>query len=158
MEGERETSMYKKVLVPLDGSRRAEAILKHVEELGRRYQAEVIFLQVIELAAPLLERGGDQTDAQRREAEQERRQAEEYLNELAEKFRNLGVHARSQVASGPVVDSIIKVANQEDADLIAMTSHGRSGLSQVIYGSVANGVLQRIDRPLLLVRSGAGSV
>jgi nucleotide-binding universal stress UspA family protein len=148
--------MYKRVLVPLDGSTRAEAILSHVEELGRRYQAEVIFLQVIELATPLLDRGEDQTDAQRRETEQERRQAEDYLNGLAEKFRNLGVQARSKVASGPVVDSIIKVANQEDADLIAMTSHGRSGLSQVFYGSVANGVLHRIDRPLLLVRSGAG--
>jgi nucleotide-binding universal stress UspA family protein len=148
--------MYKRVLVPLDGSTRAEAILSHVEELGRRYQAEVIFLQVIDLATPLLDRGEDQTDAQRRETEQERRQAEDYLNELAEKFRNLGVQARSKVASGPVVDSIIKVANQEDADLIAMTSHGRSGLSQVFYGSVANGVLHRIDRPLLLVRSGAG--
>jgi nucleotide-binding universal stress UspA family protein len=58
-----------------------------------------------------------------------------------------------RVTVGPVVEAIAKVADQEDCDLIALASHGRSGLSQVFYGSVAAGLLQRVSRPLLLVRS-----
>jgi nucleotide-binding universal stress UspA family protein len=52
-----------------------------------------------------------------------------------------------------VIDKICKVAEQEKADLIAMTSHGRTGAARVFYGSVASGVLHRIDRPLLIIRS-----
>jgi nucleotide-binding universal stress UspA family protein len=54
---------------------------------------------------------------------------------------------------GPVVEAILTTAECEKVDLIAMASHGRTGLAQVFYGSVAAGVLNRIDRPLLLVRS-----
>jgi nucleotide-binding universal stress UspA family protein len=57
------------------------------------------------------------------------------------------------VVSGPIVRTIINIAQQEEADLIAMASHGRTGLSQVFYGSVAAGVLHAVDRPLLVVRS-----
>jgi nucleotide-binding universal stress UspA family protein len=57
------------------------------------------------------------------------------------------------VESGNVVETIIRVAAEESADLIAMASHGRGGLSRVFYGSVAAGTLQQVDRPLLLIRS-----
>ena len=57
------------------------------------------------------------------------------------------------VANGPIVERIIDVAGGEDADLIAIASHGRTGLSRVFYGSVAAGLLHRIDRPLLIIRS-----
>ena len=57
------------------------------------------------------------------------------------------------VTHGPVVEQIIKIADGEDVDLIAIASHGRTGLSRAFYGSVAAGVLHRIDRPLLLIRS-----
>jgi len=60
---------------------------------------------------------------------------------------------RKRVEIGPVVETIITVAEGEGADLIAMASHGRTGLSRVFYGSIAAGVLQRVDRPLLLIRS-----
>jgi nucleotide-binding universal stress UspA family protein len=96
--------MYNTILVPLDGSKRAEAILAHVEQLAHRFGASVVLLQVIE----------------------------------------------------PVVNTIIEAAKSEEADLIALASHGRTGLSRVYYGSVAAGVLHRVDRPLLLVRSRDG--
>jgi nucleotide-binding universal stress UspA family protein len=54
---------------------------------------------------------------------------------------------------GPIVKAIIDTAESQDVDLVAIASHGRSGLFQVFYGSVAAGVLQRIDRPLLLIRA-----
>jgi len=58
-----------------------------------------------------------------------------------------------QVSYGPVVEGIIDIAKSQEADLIAIASHGRSGLSMVFYGSVAAGILHRADRPLLVVRS-----
>jgi nucleotide-binding universal stress UspA family protein len=76
---------------------------------------------------------------------------------LAEDFGEKGIAAKAFVAHGPVVGAILDAAERESADLIAMASHGRSGLSQVFYGSVAAGVLHRIDRPLLVIRSHADS-
>lgn len=57
------------------------------------------------------------------------------------------------MAYGPVVEEIAQSAEREEADLIAMASHGRTGLARVFYGSVAAGVLHRLDRPLFLIRS-----
>ncbi|HUV92071.1 MAG TPA: universal stress protein, partial [Anaerolineales bacterium] len=67
--------------------------------------------------------------------------------------RQKGIQAKSFVEQGPVVKTIINVAEREGVDLIAMASHGRSGLSRVFYGSVAAGVLNQVARPLLLIRA-----
>jgi nucleotide-binding universal stress UspA family protein len=77
-----------------------------------------------------------------------------YLSTLVDELRERGIAARYVVANGPVVKSILDVAERENADLIAMASHGRTGLARVFYGSIAAGVMQQADRPLLLVRSG----
>jgi nucleotide-binding universal stress UspA family protein len=82
--------------------------------------------------------------------------AEEYLSGLEDGFREKGIRARRRIVHGPVVDAILTTADHEKADLIAIASHGRTGLGQVFYGSVAAGVLHRIDRPLLLIRSREG--
>jgi nucleotide-binding universal stress UspA family protein len=70
-------------------------------------------------------------------------------------LKKQGVQARSRILRGEAVRSIIDIANEEDVDLVAMASHGRTGLARVFYGSVANGVLHQIDRPLLLIRAYA---
>jgi nucleotide-binding universal stress UspA family protein len=136
----------------LDGSKRAEAILRHVEDLAECYDATVIFLQVVEPVSRSvgLERA---YTALREEYERRMRQAESYLAALQEGFCEKGVEAGTRVVSGPVVDAIIRAAERKGVDLIAMASHGQSGLSQVFYGSVAAGVLHRVDQPLLLIRS-----
>jgi nucleotide-binding universal stress UspA family protein len=79
--------------------------------------------------------------------------AEGYLAGVQSELRANGIEARTRVETGPVVETIINVAEDETVDLIAMASHGRTGLSRVFYGSIAAGVLQRVDRPLLLIRS-----
>jgi nucleotide-binding universal stress UspA family protein len=76
-----------------------------------------------------------------------------YLAGRAGELRDKGIEADRRVVQGPVVEAIISAAESLNADLIAMASHGRGGLGRVFYGSVAAGVLQRIDRPLLLVRA-----
>ena len=78
---------------------------------------------------------------------------EAYLATTQGEFREKGITARTRIAQGPVVEAIIDAAEREGADLIAMASHGRTGLPQVFYGSVAAGVLHCVDRPLLLIRS-----
>jgi nucleotide-binding universal stress UspA family protein len=76
-----------------------------------------------------------------------------YLAGIQQGFLNTGIEASAVVEQGAVVDTIISVAQRENADLIAIASHGRSGLSRVFYGSVAAGILQKIDRPLLVIRT-----
>jgi nucleotide-binding universal stress UspA family protein len=93
----------------------------------------------------------------REEFERREKEIESYLAGLQTRYREKDIQARTIVASGPVVDAIIGAAKRENADLIAIASHGRTGLSQVFYGSVAAGVLHRIDRPLLLIRSRQGN-
>ena len=144
--------MYSTILVPLDGSKRAEAILCHAEDLARHYDAKVILLQVVEPVPLGVGLEGAYTVLPE-DFERWTKQAESYLAALQGGFREKGIEARTCVASGPVVDVIIRAAEREGADLIAMASHGRTGLSQVFYGSVAAGVLHRVDRPLLLIRS-----
>lgn len=147
--------MYKSILVPLDGSRRAEAILPHVEDMAQRYEARIVFLQVLEPAPVIV--GPYDAEAffyQPEEMEERQKEVDAYLAGLEGEFREKGISSKRIVAQGPVVQSIIDVAEREDADLIAMASHGRGGLTRVFYGSVAAGVLQRVDRPLLLIRAG----
>jgi len=145
--------MYSKVLVPLDGSPRAEAILPHVIELARRCGTEVTLVQVIEM--PHL-RLTDPVDASLIYQEYDRRVqgARAYLADLrARLLEDEGVAAHYVVADGHVVDGIMEAAEQAEADLIALASHGRTGLAHVFYGSVALGLLHRADRPLLVVRA-----
>ncbi|MBN1135204.1 MAG: universal stress protein [Anaerolineae bacterium] len=148
-----EVDVYSSILVPVDGSKRAEAILPHVEDLARRYHAQVVFLQVVEPAPVVVGPEAHYTMLYQHEIEERTRQAESYLATLQGEFREKGIEASTHVAYGPVVETIIDTAQGENADLIAIASHGRSGLSRVFYGSVAAGVLHRIDRPLLLIRS-----
>ena len=145
--------MYNTILVPLDGSKRAERILPHVEELAQRYDAKVIFLQVVEPFPIIAGPGAAIMTLHQQGLERLTRQAESYLAVLQGEFREKGIEARTRVVYGPVVQGIIDAAESEGADLIALASHGRSGLSRVFYGSVAAGVLHRVDRPMLLIRS-----
>jgi len=147
--------MYKTILVPLDGSKRAERILPHVEEMALYNEADVFFLQVIEpdhtYVGPHLAVSNAEFN------KNQEKEAKEYLTAIRGEFREKGITARFFVERGPVVSRIIEIADRENVDLIAMASHGRTGLSHVFYGSVAAGVLHRIDRPLLLVRADGNS-
>ncbi len=145
--------MYQVILVPLDMSRRAERILPHVEDLAHRYDARVIFLYVLESNNEIVGPNGSQVVLSEEVVSKRKKEAEIYLASWQGEFREKGITARTRLAYGPVVATIINVAEREKADLIAMASHGRGGVSRVFYGSVAAGVLQRVDRPLLLIRS-----
>ena len=147
--------MYKKILVPLDSSKRAEAILPHVEELAHRFDAKIFFLKIIEpikIYAPI-DGYVPNYDTFQQNSDTAVNEATTYLQGLVDEFRGKRISARTVIEEGPIVSKIIEVSDREAIDLIAMASHGRTGLAHVFYGSVAAGVLHRIDRPLLLIRA-----
>jgi len=116
-------------------------------------RSRVIFLRAVEPPDHVLAAQGAPVAAYQQEADRRTKEAEPYLATLEGKFREKGIKIRRFVAFGPVVQTILQIAQEKGGDLIAMGSHGRSGLSRVFYGSVAAGVLHCVDRPLLLIRS-----
>jgi len=152
--------MYQKLLVPLDGSPRAESILPHVEHLASRFKAKVIFIQAVEpplqFINPSLYETTIQSDVIQEHLKDFKRKQEEitaYLNGVQEGFHKKGIETGILVEQGPAVDTIIAAAQRENVDLIAIASHGRTGMSRVFYGSVTAGIMQKIDRPILIVRT-----
>ena len=146
--------MYKKILVPLDGSDRAEGILPHVEELAKRYGSQVVFMRVVEgdYFVPGYQEVVD-ISGYEQEYARRKKEVETYLEGMKSRFSEKGIDNKVIVSYDSVVQSILNTAETEGVDLIAIASHGRSGLARAFYGSVASGVLNRIDRPLLIIRS-----
>lgn len=135
--------MFEKVLVPLDGSPRAEAALPPLSWLADASTAEILLLQACPLrpvaafeAAPLMPIGIDEARA--------------YLEAVAARLRNDGLRVRPLLREGEAADSILDAAAEEKASLIVMSSHGRSGLARFVFGSVAEKVLRASNTPVLV--------
>lgn len=147
--------MYTKILVPLDGSSRAEAILPHVEELAHCHHSQVIFLSVLDPSTTLSTLEGMEIGIDQQMIQEQADAARHYLAGKEGEFREKNIESRSIIRYGAVVNAIITTAEDEKVDLIAIASHGRTGLARFFYGSVAAGILQQVDSPLLLVRAPA---
>jgi nucleotide-binding universal stress UspA family protein len=149
--------MYKKILVPLDGSERAEKILPHVEGIALQNKSVVILIHVViipQIVDPTAEisKSGFFTSLGHR-LESDKKKAEDYLSKMKARLQEKKIETQAHVVLGLPPDAISQMAEQENVDLVAMASHGRSGASQFFYGSVAVAVMNRVDRPLLMVRS-----
>jgi len=145
--------MYQKILVPMDGSKGAERILPHAETLATSYGATVILLRVLQKVIIGDGYKNIQYEESMAASRQALREAEAYLEEQAGRLRKKGLRAEKITQMGPVVETILNNAEKKNVNLIAMASHGRTGISKVFYGSIAAGVIHRIDRPLLVIRS-----
>jgi len=146
--------MYTKILVPLDGSARAEKILAHVEDLALKYGARVSVMQVVEPIVTVSSADVFIPETDSFAAKMENAQI--YLNAVKQRLTEKGIDAHTRVVSGSIVEAICQTAEIEKADLIALASHGRTGAARVFYGSVAAGVLHRVNRPLLIIRARSG--
>lgn len=135
-----------KILVPLDGSTLAEAALPKAVELAKDSGAKVELLRAVEAhTIP----GVDPTQAQIKVVEE----GEAYLADVAARLKAEGVkNVEASVWYGPAAYAIVEAARLHKADLIAMATHGRSGLGRLILGSVAESVLRGTTTPILLVR------
>ena len=145
--------MFSRILVPLDGSRRAETINSHVEKLALCLGSKVIFVQVLEPTATMVSPYDMVPYYDAEEMDRRTKETSTYLHSIVGEFQKKGIEAAHVTVQGPVVRSILDVAEEEKVTLIAMASHGRTGLARVFYGSVAAGILQQADRPLLIVRA-----
>ncbi len=139
--------MFKRILVPLDGSPAAEAILPQATELARLTGAELVLLRV---ALPDEFPGDLLAEAQRRTV----RDAEIYLHALEQRLKEEGFCVSTmKVRHGHPAEAIVDCAANCAIDLIAMSTHGRTGLRHMVMGSVAEKVLRAAPTPVFLVRS-----
>jgi len=152
--------MYKTIVVPLDSSKRAESILPHVEELFAVKRGKLILLHVIEPTAfsPLAPASPARLSVMTPESyiqqvKKMHTHAEEYLASVQAALKERGIEAEALIEAGSAAERIVHVAEEREADLIAIASHGLTGLSRVFFGSVAAAVLNRSKTPLLLIRS-----
>lgn len=134
-----------KILVTLDGSECAERVLPLAEKMARELKAAVALLRVAYVHTfP----GVDPIDAQVKVV----REAEEYLGKIERQLTEKGLKVETHVRYGHDVDEILNHAAQADIDLIALTTHGRSGVKRFLLGSVAEKVLRHSSKPIFLVR------
>jgi len=159
--------MYQRILVPLDGSKLAECVLPHVEEIAKGCKTEeVVLISVTErlvgyrppAEAPRVERVGqlltqDPIGRVPVSVGKKQRQAERYLGRIAKRIQAKGVPVRCQVLMGNPPEEIASYAEESGVDLIVMASHGRSGPSRWAYGSVAEKVFRSSCVPVMMVRA-----
>ncbi len=136
--------MLKRIVVPLDGSALAEAILPQVMEFARTLGAELLVLRV---AFAHVFPGVDAT----KEEVETVRQAEEYVGGVAAQLADAGLAVRTSVRYGKPAVEIVSHVVDNHADFVAMSTHGRSGLSRLVMGSVAEAVVRNAGVPVLLV-------
>jgi len=143
----------RKILVTLDGSRFAEAVIPYVENLARALESQVMLLRVVEpLGLPQLAAYREREDYERQFTTRLEREAQRYITRKKNTLRTKGINVDSVLLRGNPVDVIMRYAEDESASLIAMTTHGFSGIARWAYGSVAAKVIEVAPKPVLLVR------
>jgi nucleotide-binding universal stress UspA family protein len=153
--------MYSKIVVPLDGSELAEGVLPHLAEVIRDRGSRICLLTVAQSARvttsvlPDLFSSFDNSQEEKRRVEQE---LIAYLKTVVNKLEPTATEAQASVRFGRPADEILAFASEVDADLIAMSAHGRSGISRWVLGSVADRVLHGAMCPVLIVRARSQQV
>lgn len=144
---------YKHILVPLDGSKLAEQALDDAFGLAELSQADVTLLQVVIPIDHVVVASTGYPVYIEEQLDYNRASALTYLKEVKGRWQQSGVQINLMVDTGPAAEMILDYANQERTDLIVMATHGRSGVSRWVYGSVAEKVLRAANVPVLLVRA-----
>lgn len=150
------------IIVPLDGSDLAEAVLPHVEVLAKQRGTEsvdVVLLKVSETPTMPSYYGPELSgmtlnwgEYMQQEEVRRKKVAKEYLAKVEERLKNSNIGVRSEVLEGKATDEIVDYANKNPFSIIVMATHGRSGLSRLVYGSVAANVIHGVSRPIFLVK------
>lgn len=141
---------FKRILAPLDGSDTGEAALHHVVELARKTGASIILFHVIPevhtVESRILGKEFNKFVRAMHEAGQE------YLDKVATRIAEKGIEVTTKIAHGDPAETIVDTAVIEKVDLIAMSTHGRSGIARWLLGSVADKIIHESKLPLWLVR------
>ncbi|HUT68075.1 MAG TPA: universal stress protein [Dehalococcoidales bacterium] len=156
--------MFERVLVPLDGSKVGEAALPVIEQLVAKLAAgtkvEVTLLGAITLLRHWVVVGEASAPVSYTEEELKliKERVTNYLVTTGECLKKRGVVIKTMVTSGNAADEILKAADEIKADLIAMSTHGRSGLRRLAFGSITDKVLRGAGIPVLMVRAPEGTI
>jgi nucleotide-binding universal stress UspA family protein len=148
--------MYKKIMVPLDGSNLAECVLPHVEAIVKGCESpQVIVVQAVEpLSVPYGREISQFTSLEQVRAFEthQKVEAEKYLKEIVARLKKAGINAEANVIYGKAGEAISDFAAKNGVDLVVIATHGRSGVSRWVWGSVADRLLRSVCVPLLMIR------
>ena len=142
---------YRRVLVPVDGSPGAEGIIPFILDIAGPLDMEIVLVRVV-TPAVMLHPDAPAPAAVVEDVAARETEAVDYLSSIAAEVRGRGVRVQVRVRTGSPVQEILAAARECAADLIAMTTHGRSGLRRLVFGSVAEAVLRLADIPILMMR------
>ena len=146
-------------MVPLDGSQLAECVLPHVQAITSGCKiATVVFVRVIDpgtVSATLPAQGelGYQEKSRRQREEERKKNAEAYLKKIVDSISIENAVLNYEVLEGRVAETLADWAKKNNIDLIVIASHGRSGISRWMMGSVADRILRSVCVPVLMIRA-----
>jgi nucleotide-binding universal stress UspA family protein len=152
----------KTIITPLDGSEMAESVLPHVEALAMQRSAEPVTVTLLRVCEPPVtpsyyspELSGvplNWGEFMEQETVRCKQVSKEYLTDIAKRFTEKGISVTIQVLVGKAADEIVDFATKNPFSIIVMATHGRSGLSRLVYGSSAESVLMGVTCPVLMVK------
>ncbi|MBL0348412.1 MAG: MFS transporter [Anaerolineales bacterium] len=142
----------RRILVPLDGSPISETILDHARKLAKADGAELVLLQVANSAGEIFNDPSIAADDLNAAASADK----SYMETLLARMKSEGVLASVEVREGPVAETILAVAKEMNVDMIAMSTHGRSGLQKLLMGSVTEWMVKHSPVPVLVIRPQDG--
>ena len=149
--------MYTKIMVPLDGSKLAECVLPHVEAFIKRFNVRDLFLVRVVESDPKFDYLADFPDLKTRVQEFEetkKASGKDYLDDISKRLKHERTAIHSEVLlAGKITESLIEFAEKSKIDLIVIATHGRSGVTRWIMGSVADKLLRSASVPVFMVRA-----
>ncbi|HLH23710.1 MAG TPA: universal stress protein [Chloroflexota bacterium] len=149
--------MYQRILVPLDGSALSEAALPHAQGLAAKLGASLLLLRVANVSATIMAATGPDTglvapDLIDEVIDDQEGEGRTYLEHVSERLKAAGCQVSWELVEGSPAHAIIETARKNGCDLIALATHGRSGLVRAVLGSVADAVVRDSHLPVLLIR------
>ena len=154
--------MLKNILVPLDGSDTAEVVLPIAKGFGQDVGGHITLVRVVDVNAIIRSMVPATTDVISGEIQRiiddtvqaEIKDAEAYLAEAAAELRKAKVDVATQVRQGSAGEELLEAIEAEDVDAAAIATHGRSGVSRTIFGSVADQLIRESGKPVIVVKAG----
>lgn len=143
--------MYKKILVPLDGSKVAEGVLSHAKSLAYSEGAELILLTVA--ANPAMDFLFSDPGLAENAVQEQEEKSKKYISAIEQDLKSAGFRVSALLRVGSVAETILGVADELQADVIAMSTHGRTGAARWLLGSIAERVVHNSKVPVLLIRA-----
>ncbi len=149
--------MYRKIMVPLDGSKMAECVIPHVKNVAKgNAGVEIILFRVCEPPVILADYPPDLksewNDHVREETSHIQQQCSIYLDDTEKKLRDSGLKITTKSSLGNAAEEIVNYAVQNQIDLVIMATHGRSGITRWAFGSVADKVLRSSPVPVMIIK------